>query len=67
MKFREKENFDFRNTLQIERGERVVLKISAGEISVNSCRGKGKAQPSTRHEDEAVEQKYSSTLFQTQR
>jgi hypothetical protein len=39
-----------------------VLKISNGGISKNSCKGKGKAQTSTRHEDQATEYKYSSTL-----
>ena len=38
MKFREKEKFGFRNTLQNERGARVVLNISTGEISMNSCK-----------------------------
>jgi hypothetical protein len=53
MKFGGKEKLGFRNTLQNERGGSVVLKISTGEISMNSC--KGKAQPSTRPEDQAVE------------
>ena len=55
MKFRGKEKFGFKNTLQNERGGRVVLKISTGEISMNSCKGKRKAQPRTRHENQAVE------------
>jgi hypothetical protein len=55
MKFRGKEKFGFKNTLQNERGGTVVLNIPTGEMFMNSCRGKGKAQPRRSHEDQEVE------------